>query len=94
MGLDNILHIDAAIVQTTLRRHDFAILDIVTDHTADLCDAGHDAGPVAVAQTALDLVGKIFGGDVILLADTGQQSLVIISVGKGDCHRKTHFLVS
>ena len=29
-----------------------------------------------------------------LLTDTDQQSLVIIYVGKGDCHRKTHFLVS
>ena len=94
MGLDNIFHIDAAIVQTTLRRDDLTVLDIVTDHTADLCHAGHDAGAVAVAQTALDLVGKIFGGDVVLLADTGQQSLVIILVRKGGCHSKTHFLVS
>jgi hypothetical protein len=67
--VDQLLHVDPPVDQLAGHGDPLAVLDIVAQHVADLGHAGHDAGPVGVAQAAFYVIGLIEGRvDVVMSA--------------------------
>ena len=79
VGVHDVLHADAAVIQLAGDRNAHAVLDVVALHAADVAHADDDAGAVGIAQAALDAwVVQTRFGDAVLRSDIGTERVDVV----------------